>query len=164
MILHEQYFEWLLFKVTDPKQPREFGMMYKELASTPFEARVGRDSNLIEHCEYMRQDYYDEAEFMHQNYDIEDGPITLLEIMVNLSIKAEDIMQGFDGVNCERWFNDMLENSGLIFYTDHRFSTVGARHKIKKIIDRTYEWNGRGGLFYIPVLDEKNDLREVELW
>lgn len=164
MILHEQYYEWLLFKVTDPKEPRTHDKLFRELASAPFKATVGRDDNWFEHCEYMREDYYEEAEFEGAEYVKEDGEITLLEVMVNLCIKAEGIMQGFDGVDCERWFNDMLENSGLIFYTDYRFSKTGVWSKINRILDREYNRDGGGGLFCIPVLDPSHDLRDVELW
>ncbi|MBO7451332.1 MAG: hypothetical protein J6U54_13290 [Clostridiales bacterium] len=165
MILPRMYYDWLLFKVCSDEQKSMYSQTLEYLASVPFVPQIARDDNLDEHVEYMREDFKDEAEANGQTVDIPEGPITLLEVMVNLSIKAEDIMQSFDGVDCGRWFWDMMKNSGLIFYVNYRFKDSGVKVRVSRIIHRTYDPNGNGGLFYIPTLDVgKYDMREIELW
>lgn len=165
MILPKLYYDWLLFKVCNDEQKSEYSELLGYLASVPFVSKVSRDDNLEEHVEYMREGYLDEAEANGVKAADFTGPITLLEVMVNLSIKAEDIMQSFDGVDCGRWFWDMMKNSGLIFYTNYRYNANGVRVHVARIIHRTYSSDGKGGLFYIPNLDVgKYDMKEIELW
>lgn len=164
MKISRTYYDWLLYKVCEDDQKKIFSRLFTVLADTEFYSDIERDSNLLEHCMSMREDYKDEADFNGAEVDPEVGPVTLLEIMILLCVKAEDIMQGFDEVNCERWFVDMLNNSGLIRYQNSRYNDVDVRCIITDILRRKYEWNGRGGLFYIPILSPKIDLRDVELW
>lgn len=165
MILPRMYYEWLLYKVCDEHQKAEYSRLLEYLSCVPFVPKVARDDNLTEHVEYMRESFEDEAYDNGQSIAVpNDAPITLLEVMVNLSIKAEDIMQSFDGVDCGRWFWGMLKNSGLIFYTNYRYKDSGVKLHVTRIIHRTYEADGKGGLFYIPHVDAAYDMREIELW
>ena len=167
MILPDKYYDWLLFKVCNSREKSEYSMILRDLASVEFYSSVDRDNNLIEHCKYyLREDFEDEAEANGFKIDIPDSlPVSLLEVIIVLCVKAEDIMQSFDGVDYSRWFWHMMKNSGLTFYTNYRYNKNGAFAHIKMILDRKYEPNGKDGLFYIRGLDlGAYDLREIELW
>lgn len=164
MLIPETYYQWLLYKVCTNEQASMYDKLLRYLAGSRFYSDVDRDDNLLEHCRYMREDFAEEANDNGVRVDIPKGDVTLLEVMINLSIKAEDIMQDLDEVDYARWFWAMMKNSGLGFYTNYRYNEGGARTHIKRILDRTYEPNGKGGLFYIPGIDERYDLSEIELW
>lgn len=168
MILPDKYYEWLLYRVCNSDfQRNEYSMIFQDLASVEFRSSVERDDNLLEHVKYyLREGFTDEAEEHGVNVTIdEDLPVSLLEVMVVLAVKAEDIMQSFDGVDYSRWFWHMMKNSGLAFYTNYRYNKSGSMMTIRRILERKYEQNGRGGLFYIRRIDTtKYDLTEIELW
>lgn len=77
-----------------------------------------------------------------------DGPCTVLEMMVALSVRgAEDIL--WDGEN--DWapfiFWNMINNLGLIDSVDNNFNRNYVDEKITIFLDRNYDENGVGGLF-----------------
>ena len=164
MIFLEKYYRWLLYKVCTERQEQEYEKVLRYLASSKFYSAIERDDNLLEHCQYMREGFVDEANDNGVQVEEPTGDISLLEVMVMLSIKAEDIMQTFDEVDDAKWFWAMMKNSGLSFYTNYRYHESGVQIHVKRILDRTYEANGKGGLFYIPGIEESYDLSEVELW
>lgn len=168
MIFEKRYYNWLLDKVCTDEQTENYSLLLSKLAFTEFRSSVERDSNLIGHVQYsLRDEFDDEAIFLNIAANSQRGPISLLEIMIVLSVKAEDIMQGFDNVNCSRWFWSMLSCSQLIMYSNDNFNESKVDEIIERILDRTYDWDGRGGLFYIPFspgVTYGRDLRETELW
>lgn len=155
-----EYLKWLLDKVSlNVRWENRYSLLMESLSECEFKVLVDRDENLIAHSEDLREDYEDETG------EIVEGPVSLLEVMVVLCIKAEDIMQSFDGIDCERWFDAMLVSSQLIGYdNDHFVNRIDIVERIEAIVDRKYFRDGYGGLFYIPIIRKDIDLREIELW
>ena len=56
----------------------------------------------------------------------------------------------------------MLQNLGLLVWPDTHFNINKVDDILTTFIDRKYEPDGKGGLFYIP--DCRTDLRDVEIW
>ena len=93
-----------------------------------------------------------------------DGPCSVLEMMVALSIRCEEnIMDNTNyGDRTGQWFWGMISNLGIgPMHDDIYDEEIVIRH-INIFLDREYEPNGKGGLFYIR--DCIDDLRDVEIW
>lgn len=93
-----------------------------------------------------------------------DGPCSVLEMILALAIRCEEtIMDNPDyGDRTGQWFWGMLSNLGLARMTDDVFNEKIAVTRIYNFMERRYEPDGRGGLFYIRNCPE--DLRNVEIW
>lgn len=113
------------------------------------------------------------------------GPCSVLEMMVGLavSIESEIMMSSEKGNRTAVWFWEMIIN---FLYENHkdeiplrnpfeiplfhlwsdRFIDEQRgemlRMSVSKIMDRTYDKYGNGGLF--PLIDTDEDQREVEIW
>ena len=85
--------------------------------------------------------------------------VALSDRMVGLFIDTE-----FDGPP-DRWFWEMLDNLGLTYYNDFRFteeSDLFVVHDIiNTLLERTYDTDGLGGLF--PLKSPPVDQRMVEI-
>ena len=96
--------------------------------------------------------------------DILNEPCSVLEMILALAIRCEDtIMANAQyGDRTTQWFWNMIKNLGLSYMTDERFDKDTAVRIIYDFMERRYQPNGKGGLFYIP--DCKEDLTNVEIW
>jgi len=104
------------------------------------------------------EDVYDDV------MDYLGGPCTVLEMMIALAITCEeDIMDDpAMGNRTGQWFWGMIVNLGLGSMIDDRFDKRFVDDTIKRLLDREYEPDGRGGLFTVKYCDR--DLRTVEIW
>lgn len=93
-----------------------------------------------------------------------EGPCSVLEMMVALAIRCEEtIMDDTNyGDRTGQWFWNMLSNLGISFMTDDRFDYDFAEEKIFNFLERRYDPDGKGGLFYIKGCED--DLRDIEIW
>ena len=96
--------------------------------------------------------------------DILDEPCSVLEMILALAIRCETTIMDDTryGDRTSQWFWNMLTNLGIGYMTDDRFDGKVAAEKIYDFLEKRYEPNGKGGLFYIR--DCKEDLRDVEIW
>ena len=92
-----------------------------------------------------------------------DGPCSVLEMMVALAIRCEDIMDDTRyGNRTGQWFWEMMTNLGIGNMFDERFNADFVEEKIAIFLNRDYSPDGKGGLFYIRGCQD--DLRDVEIW
>jgi hypothetical protein len=92
--------------------------------------------------------------------DLGDKPCSMLEMMVAIAIREDDIMGYYISESCgpDTWFWEMWENCGLEDnMTDREVNDV-----IDRILNREYNRFGEGGLFYVP--SPTKDLREIDIW
>ena len=66
------------------------------------------------------------------------------------------------GDRTEQWFWEMIVNLGLGGMMDDIFDVEHVEYIVDRFLNREYEPNGRGGLFFIR--NCKYDLRRVEIW
>jgi hypothetical protein len=86
---------------------------------------------------------------------------SMLEMLIGLSRRLSYEAEG----SAFAWFWKMVDNLGLYNYTDDIYEISIAEEvdeALDRINDRTYEWDGRGGLF--PLDDAMKDQRTTELW
>lgn len=163
--ISNEYFEWL-YNLVSQKRFSE-GISHRELLMylhrTEFIFLIPMDVNRAEDGVTLR--YRFSVEYGLRNIPTcLNGPCSVLEMMVALAIKCEEeIMDDANiGDRTAQWFWDMIVNLGLGGMPDGRFDTRLAKHVITRFLNREYDPDGRGGLFYIK--NCKYDLRTVEIW
>lgn len=98
--------------------------------------------------------------------ELDSVPCSILEMMVALAIRSEEqIMRDEEvGDRTSLWIHLMLDNLGLIDYSDERYNDIFVSRIIDTFLNRQYSRTGRGGLFEIPFLEPTKDMRSAEIW
>ena len=157
--VNNDYFEWLYNLV--------HGIQYRrlliELHSIEFRYSIRMDENRADDGVRLRYRYAIQKG-CEEYVDYLNGPCSVLEMMVALSIRCEeDIMDDPSyGDRTGQWFWHMIVNLGLGSMTDDRFDKRYVRERIDIFLEREYEPNGKGGL--VTIKNCKHDLRTVEIW
>ena len=158
------YFDWLYNYVCEGRVHSEvsYKKLFALLHSIEFTFSIRNDLNRARDGVDLR---YRFAMLMNDErmMSILDGPCTILEMMVALAIKCETIMDDTRyGNRTGQWFWNMLSSLDISYMTDERFDRDIVENRIRVFLDREYDSDGRGGLFYIKGC--KDDLRGVEIW
>ena len=148
------YLDWLLARVELDGPVSD--ILVAGLYERNFTATVPNDDNRIQDALLLRALYCEEENGRFE----EDFPATFLEVLISLSERMEYMLHSPDDYGHARmYFWSMLANIGL--YSTTRDAKY-IHEKVSMVLDRTYEWNGRGGLF--PLEHATDDQREVEIW
>lgn len=96
--------------------------------------------------------------------DILDGPCSVLEMIIALSIRCEETIMDHTryGDRTGQWFWNMMANLGIGLMSDEIFDERLVEDIIYDFLARRYEPDGKGGLFYIKGCED--DLRDLEIW
>ena len=166
--IKNEYFDWMYNYVCRGKVHKDisYRKLFGFLHDVEFTFSLERDYNRAHDGVSLRRRFAhtkSEADFAYI-LDILDGPCSVLEMILALSIRfEEEIMDNpMYGNRVKQWFWSMLKNMNLNMMTDSVFDYHYVEKAVYTMIDRTYDRNGRGGLFYIP--DCKEDLRNFEIW
>ena len=164
-----EYFKWLSKLVCGRRYSKQvsYSKLLMYLHDTDFRYSIQRDQNRAENGIDLRYRFallLDQEESSDVILEYLDGPCSVLEMMVALSIRCEeDIMDDPNvGDRTGQWFWGMIVNLGLGSMTDSRFDRRYASDVVNRFLDREYAPDGRGGLFTIRNCDR--DLRDVEIW
>lgn len=169
MLFHKgiegEYFEWLYDCVCKGRSHDKVSYikLFEFLHRTRFIFTMPNDINRARDGVDLR---YRFAMINDDEYIMEvlDGPCSVLEMMVALAIRCEETIMDDTryGDRTGQWFWNMMSNIGIDYMTDDRFDIEVAEEKINIFLERRYEPNGKGGLFYIKGCAD--DLREFEIW
>jgi hypothetical protein len=160
-IAESSYFEWLVDRTGD------IGLGYRRLLEIAHEidffSCVPNDDNRAAEGLYLRDEYRADTGFY---VDLDRG-CTLLEMMIALSARMNDVAWDRDDPYKENyWFWVMIANLNLMDYFDESWDPLSdgvVRNLLKRVVNRTYRSNGKGGLF--PLVNPGDrDQREVEVW
>ncbi len=166
--IKNEYFEWMYNYVCKGRAHSEvsYRKLFVYLHDTEFTYSIDRDENRAYDGISLR------SRFAHtkpeEDYriilNILDGPCSVLEMILALAIRLEEeIMDNpHYGNRVKQWFWSMLKSMDLNLVTDDSFNVRYVERAVYTMLNRTYEPNGRGGLFYIPNCE--NDLRRFEIW
>ena len=167
--LISDYFEWLYSIVEKKRHPDQasFRKLLMHLHNIEFKYSILRDQNRAEDGMDLRyryaisNGYSDSANTV---MDILEGPCSVLEMMVALSIRCEENIMDDPNVGdrTSQWFWGMIVNLGLGSMTNDRYDRRYVDDVIFRFLDRDYDPDGKGGLFRIRQCDR--DLRTVEIW
>lgn len=155
-INNEPYFEWLCGWVCNRRFPEtiSYTKLLRCLHETEFIYSIKRDGNRAEDGELLR-DRYD-------GFTDSTLPCSVLEMMIALSIRCEDLMDDTQvGNRTGQWFWNMIVNLRLGGMDDEHFDFEYVCEVIDRFLKREYEPDGRGGLFAVP---GSTDMRDVEIW
>lgn len=167
-ILNNEYFEWMCELVRDTRYTRRlsYKKLLKYLHDRDFEFIIEMDSNRAEDGTDLRYRFaYDYKRSGPSTIGyLDDGPCSVLEMMVALAIRCEEhIMDDPEmGNRTGHWFWIMIENLGLRSMSDNNFDERYVEKVIDRFLNREYNENGEGGLF--TVRNCGLDLRTVEIW
>ncbi len=166
--LEKGYFEWLYNLVCNDGYVRKLDyeeLLYR-LHHTEFIYILPRDENRYIDGMNLRYRYGNAIglSMEEQEQFFNDIPCSVLEMLIALSIRCEEeIMMDPDyGNRTWKWFWKMMTNMNLGGMTNDNFDKDYVDRAIERMMARTYEANGRGGLFTIA--NCKEDLRNVEIW
>lgn len=163
--VQDRYFKWLSNIVC--RDNRRYMSTYEslllELYSTEFYWSLANDANRASDGLDLRAQFTDEFRFDSRIVRLYlNGPCSVLEMMVALSIRMGATIEGEDGDKADRWFWEMIFNMDLMDQMNSNFDLDYVRSKIDIMLNRSYSRDGSGGLFYVPNPDK--DMRKLEIW
>ncbi len=163
--LDEQYLKWLYRQVASVKlknPARTYWSLLRHLYKKEFVWLVPNDDNRVEDGRDLRYEFINEKGITPDPNWMGIG-CSMLEMLIGLSRRL-----AFEGEGlASGWFWHMLENLDLRNFSDALFKeSVELDIEIDDILDRviwrTYDSDGLGGLF--PLKEPDEDQRDVELW
>lgn len=120
-----------------------------------FEIRVRRDENRARDGELLREEFLYSGPVLWPDREVDhwlSEDCSVLELVVALADRATDTCTLASGT----WLDILLEN------LDAGFCESDTRSAIKRLNERSYSYDGSGGLF--PLRNPARDQRTVELW
>jgi hypothetical protein len=128
-----------------------------------FEYSIPLDENRAVDGIALRWRFVCDNDYPNRVLDDLRGPCSILEMMIALAFKCEDVMDDpAIGERFEQWFWHMIVSLGLGPMTDASFDKREVEESIDRFLDHAYAPNGKGGLFTIRNCE--CDLRRVEIW
>jgi len=160
--LDELYFVWLYNQVGDSqiKNPRRtYWKILKQLYTKEFVWIVPNDDNRLEDGRDLRYEFVDQSGLKDVDLNWVQLGCSMFELFVGLSRRLSFEVEGDPAL----WFWHLMDNIGLISCTDYsKYPEEEVDKLLDKIIWRTYDYDGKGGLF--PLNNSEKDQRDVELW
>lgn len=161
--LDARYLDWL-YKNIGPVQNRNPATSYWLLAVSlyrkEFTWTVPNDDNRVEDGRELRELFLEDAGLEGDQLWMDEG-CSMLEMLVALSRRlAFETSEDSFG-----WFWVLCDNIGLRPFVDETFTedyNVDVDLILDRVILRTYNRDGRGGLF--PLRNSHTDQRKVEIW
>ena len=159
------YFDWMYNLVCRNRYSKNisFKKVFSYLNNTKFTYTIRMDLNRAKDGTELRRRYANEFKIANI-YDRICGPCSVLEMMIALAIRCEETIMDDEnfGDRTDQWFWDMMKNLGLGHMDDDEFDEEYVSDVITRFLNRDYEPDGRGGLFFVRNCDI--DLRDVEIW
>lgn len=162
--LDERYFDWLYsqvcsVRVTNPS--KTYRNLFHILYTKEYVWLVPNDDNRMEDGRDLRYEFLE-----HEGIDPSerdklwlDLDCSMLEFLIALARRLEFITERPQHI----WFWELLENLQLEIYNDRVDIPLDLVDKtLERVIWRTYDYNGGGGLF--PLVYPEEDQRRVEIW
>jgi hypothetical protein len=163
VLLDESYLTWLYSQIGSVKlrnRSKSHWSLARQLFKKEFVWFIPNDDNRVEDGRDLRFEFL-EANGLTADEEWLSMGCSMLELLIGLARRLTFEMEGEPRV----WFWHMIEMLDLFQYND-RVYDAQAEDKIdealNRVIFRTYEADGRGGLF--PLRRPPADQREVELW
>lgn len=159
------YFDWMYNLVCRNRYSKNisFKKLFSYLNDTKFTYSIRMDLNRAKDGTELRRRYANEFKIANI-YDRICGPCSVLEMMIALAIRCEETIMDDEnfGDRTDQWFWDMMKNLGLGHMDDDEFDEEYVSDVVTRFLNRDYEPDGRGGLFFVRNCDI--DLRDVEIW
>lgn len=163
--LKDQYLYWIWAKIDCPNygaSVNNYSKLLVYLLSTTYSPIISMDENRKQDgLNLVRQFYYETTGNINGPWYPET--CSILEMLLALSIRAEDIMEDPEsGSRMSIWFWRMIDSLGSIQQDDKHFNPRVVTEVIERFLKQEYLPNGSGGLFTLPGCPV--DLRKIEIW
>lgn len=158
----DAYLRWLyqqVARVSLRNPSRTYWSLLKQLYTTEFVWLVPNDDNRVEDGRDLRVEFLEQTDFPQVSDEWLGMGCSMLEMLIALSRRLSFESEG----EPRAWFWHMLRNIGLDTLTDDSpdfHETVD--DVLMTVIWRTYQKDGRGGLF--PLGNATEDQTKIELW
>lgn len=164
--ISNEYFEWMSNLVCSDRYSKtiSYRKLLMHLHNTEFTYIIPRDENRADDGITLRYRFAYEYAGIEDAERYLEGPCSVLEMMIALSIRCEESIMDDPkvGDRTGQWFWGMVTNLGLGSMTDDRFDRGFVEDVLTRFLNRKYEPDGEGGLFRIRHYDR--DLRKAEIW
>lgn len=165
--LINEYFDWLYDLVCGDRfgDRMSYRGLFKVLFDTKFTYSIPMDANRASDGMDLRYRFQLYRGFGEKNLDILIGDCTVLEMLIALAIRCEEqIMDDPEyGNRTGQWFWTMIQNLNLkTMFDGDGFDIHRVQTAVDRFLNRQYDPDGRGNIFYIP--NCPNDLRTMEIW
>lgn len=160
------YFEYLLSIIGENGRSNYF-MLLDILYRTDFRWSIPNDDNRMSDGIELRYNYQASEDLgMDQIGELMLIPCSVIEVVIGLAIRMDDIMRDPERSHVDRWFWELIGNLGLLDFTDDAYEKgVWSLEDVLKILDifmdRTYDELGRGGLFPRKVCYKNQKVTEL---
>jgi len=159
--LDELYLEWLYSQVGDTglsDPSKTYWGLLRQMYTKEFVWFVPNDDNRVEDGKYLRRDFVDDLRLINVDTGWLDLGCSMLELLVGLARRLS-----FEaGGEPRDWFWHLVDNLEIMFDDRHSFPMIEVDEALDRVIWRTYDWDGKYGLF--PLENPQEDQRKVELW
>jgi hypothetical protein len=155
--IDELYFDWLVKQVCSVGGEKFNSTLLEWLFLKEFLWSVHNDDNRVADGVDLRHEFLEDQD-LEADYEWTHIACSFLEMLIGLSRRLS-FMTGWE-LSASFWV--LMENLELISMDNAHFSSSEVDHILDRVIYRTYEPDGRGGLF--PLSDPGEDQRNVEIW
>jgi hypothetical protein len=160
--IDEFYFRWLYSQVGSVEEQNPsytYWEMLRQLYKKEFVYIIENDDNRAHDGLDLRREFLNQEGISEVDSSWMNLCCSMLELLIGLSRR----LAFEDGGEPYIWFWHLIENLGLEIYNDNtRIPTHRIDRILDRVISRTYNRKGHGGLF--PLNRTSMDQREVELW
>lgn len=169
--LKDLYFNWMYQMVVDERYGENdhlitYRKLFSQLDSIEFEYSIPMDANREADGVNLRYRFGYEMDFeqaMIASY-LDDRPSSVLEMILALALRCEESIMHDQAIGDRKgqWFWNMVNNLGLGHMNDRNHDPEEVEQVIFRWLDRAYDPDGKGSLFYVPGIDR--DMRTIEIW
>ena len=162
-LLDEEYFIWLYKQIGNSrlKNPsRTHWSLARQLFTKEFVWIVPNDDNRVEDGRDLRHEFLEASEILDPSPEWIGLGCSFLEMLIGLSRRLSFETDG----EPREWFWQLIENLD-IYHNDQVYNNAIRKQiddVLERVIWRTYNYNGQGGLFPLEMAD--SDQRKVEIW
>ena len=154
-------FNWLCRIVEDRHAKRSWHILLEILFETEFYILIGNDSNRCADGIELRYEY---GLLKEENIS---EPCSVLEMLIGLARRMDYELSDDQFDRTGFYFWKMIRNLGLLDCDDNACNRIPhtetkIRTRIKRFMDRDYQYSGEGGLF--PLRFPTRDQRDIEIW
>lgn len=159
--LEDLYFKWLCAKVMSIENPTPsltYWKLLTDLHNFEFVWLLSGDDNRAEDGVDLRQEFLNGA-CLESDPNWHALGCSVFEMLFAFSRRA-----AFEtDRSAKEWFWIFIENLSLLEFNDANYlPNVAVSDILYRFVWRTYNFNGRGGLF--PLQNPRHDQRKIEVW
>lgn len=163
--IRKLYFDWLTSLVSTDDEYACYNELLSHLHEREFYWSVNNDFNRAADGVDLRSTFADDnnIDYLSIRADLM-GPCSVLEMLVGLAKRIEDSIMGDAdfGDRTGYWFWSMISNLGLMKMKKNRFNLAECDEILDNFLDRKYDFNGTGNIFYVE--EPFMDMRNSEIW